>query len=339
MPSSDEMIRALRRGWRRLRCHKKAVACVYLANLLVAGLLAIPFLKTVDRSLGDGVYRQKLANNLDYDWLMLFRDRVSGFASTFDPTVLGLGPFARNLQALLDGKLAEFPWALLVLGGIYIFLSSFLLAAALSSFALDPKGTTIRRFFHNGREFFSRFFRVTILALLTFGLVIGWIVQPLASLVNHIAAGALTEVHVFVWNLLRYVFLVVILTFLNMVFDYTKIKTALEDRTSVFLAVLSSSTFCITNFLPAYGLYLLITGIGALWVLIYGLVDFLLPQRSWWTILLAFGWLQFYILGRLTIKLLFYSSQMQFLSEREGLRRAIEAAPAGPTPQPEHSDS
>ena len=328
------MIRALRKGWGRLKRHKKAVACVYLTNLLVAGLLAIPFLRTVDHSFGDGAYRQKLAENLDYDWFMLFRDRVSGFASTFDPTVLGLGPFARNLEALLDGKLAELPWALLTLGGIYILLSSFLLAATLGSFALDPKGTTFRGFFRNGGVFFSRFFRITVLALLTFGLVIGWIAQPLASLVNHIAAEAVTEVSVFVWNLLRYVFLLVIFTFLNMVFDYAKIKTALEDRTSVLLAVLSAFTFCITNFLPAYGLYLLITGMGALWMLIYGLVEYLLPQRSWWTILLAFGWQQFYILGRLTIKLLFYSGQMQFLLERDGLWQAAEAAPAGPAPQP-----
>jgi hypothetical protein len=305
------MLGLLKRGWEQLKNHKKAVFYFYFANLLVAALLLMPFMQVFEDSLGPGLYRDKLEGRLDYDWYTLFTDRVTGFASTFTPWVLGVGPFARNLEVLLDGKLIRLPWGIVSLGGLYILLNSFLLAAAVGSLALDPQGTSFREFFRNGGMFFGRFFRLAILSILAFWLVGSWIVEPLSDLGEKLTNVAVTDRGAFYWNLTRYLIVLVIFLFLNMLFDYAKIKIALEDRTSALVAFLSALKFCTIHFLITFGFYLVIVALGLVWVVLYAGIEWLLPQQGWLTVLLAAIVQQFYMVGRLTVKLFFYSGQMQ----------------------------
>ncbi|MCZ6486524.1 MAG: hypothetical protein O6826_12585 [Acidobacteria bacterium] len=311
------MVGLLQEGWQLLRRHKKAVIYLYLANLFVASLLLFPFMQVFEDSLGPGLYREKLVGELDYDWYGLFQDRVTGFASTFAPWVLGGGPFARNLELLLDGELTQLPWAIISLGVLYILLNSFLLAAAVGSFALEPQGTGIRQFFRNGGLFFGRFFRLAVLAVLAFWFVASWMVEPLGDLVEYLTNQALTDRVAFYWNLARYLIVLGIFLFLNMLFDYAKIQTAVENRTSVLLAFISAVRFCVRYFFAAFGFYLLITALGLAWVILYTSLEGLLPQQSWGTILLAIIGQQLYLMGRLMVKLLFYSGQMQFYLGKE----------------------
>jgi len=305
------MLGILKQGWNQLGNHKKTVFYFYFANLLVAALLLVPFMQVFEDSLGPGLYRDKLVGQLDYDWYMLFTDRVTGFASTFTPWVLGAGPFARNWEVLLDGELTRLPWIIVSLGTLYMLLNSFLLAAAVGSLALDSKGTSLREFFRNGGMFFGRFFR------LAFWFVGSWIVEPLSDLGEKLTNAAVTDRGAFYWDVSRYGIVLVIFLFLNMLFDYAKIKTALEDRTSVVVAFFSALKFCTTSFFSCFGFYLLITVVGLAWVVLYTGIEWLLPQQSWLTILMAIIVQQLYMMGRLTVKLLFYSGQMQFYLKRK----------------------
>jgi hypothetical protein len=277
-------------------------------------------MQVFEDSLGPGLYRDKLEGRLDYDWYTLFTDRETGFASTFSPWVRGVGPFARTLERLLDGELTRLPGVIVSLGVLYILLNSFLLAAAVGSLALDPQGTSFREFFRNGGMFFGRFFRLAVLAILTFWLVGSWIVEPLSDLGEKLTNAALTDRGAFYWNLTRYLIVLVIFLLLNMLFDYAKIKIALEDRTSALVAFLSALKFCAAHFLISFGFYLLIVALGLVWVVLYAGIEWLLPQQGWLTILLAAIVQQLYMLGRLTVKLLFYSGQMQlYLSMKDTL--------------------
>ncbi len=311
------MLGLLKQGWKQLKDHKKTIFYFYFANLLVAALLLVPFMQVFEDSLGPGLYRDKLVGQLDYDWYTLFTDRVTGFASTFTPWVLGAGPFARNLEVLLDGELTRLPWVIVSLGALYMLLNSFLLAAAVGSLALDPKGTSFREFFRNGGMFFGRFFRLAVLAILAFWFVGSWIVEPLSDLGEKLTNASVTDRGAFYWDMARYWIVLVIFLFMIMLFDYAKIKTALEDRTSVVAAFFSALKFCTTSFFSSFGFYLLITVVGLAWVVLYTGIEWLLPQQSWLTILLAAIVQQLYMMGRLTVKLLFYSGQMQFYLSRK----------------------
>ncbi len=310
------MLELLKQGWKQLKNHKKTVFYFYCANLLVAALLLVPFMQVFEDSLGPGLYRDKMEGRLDYDWYTLFTDRVTGFASTFTPWVLGVGPFARNLEVLLDGELTRFPWGIVSLGALYILLNSFLLAAAVGSLALDPQGTSFREFFRNGGMFFGRFFRVAVLAILAFWFVGSWIVEPLSDLGEKLTNAAVTDRGAFYWNLTRYLIVLTIFLILNMLFDYAKIKIALEDRTSALVAFISALKFCTTHFFFSFGFYLLIISLGLVWVVLYTGIEWLLPQQGWLTILLATLVQQLYMVGRLTVKLFFYSGQMQLYLRR-----------------------
>lgn len=304
------------RGWDLLRSHKKAVVFFYLTNLLISSVLIFPFMEVFERSLGPGLYRQKMLEALDYDWLTLFQENAAGFAATFSPAVLGLSPFARHLEWVLDSGLSELPWTILALGAVYIVIHAFFAAAAIGSFAMDPAGTNIREFFRNGGQFFGRMFRNSLLALMVYWLLQQAIAGPFRMLVEYATRDAFSERSLFYWNVSRYIVLLFLFMFVNMVFDYSRIRTAVEDRTSVLLAFLSALAFSLKNFFSAYGLYLSITVLGVLWVLLYGGVEYLLPQASWVTILLAFVCQQIYIIGRLIVKVLFYSAQLHFLNDR-----------------------
>ncbi len=197
-------------------------------------------------------------------------------------------------------------------------LNSFLLAAAVGSFARDPQGTGIRQFFHNGGVFFGRFFRLAVLAVLAFWFVASWMVEPLGDLAEYLTNQAVTDRGAFYWNSARYLIVLGIFLFLNMLFDYAKIKTAIENRTSVVLAFVSAVRFCVTNFIAAFGFYLLITALGLAWIILYTGIEGLFPQQGWGTILLAIIWQQLFFMGRLIVKLLFYSGQMKFYLEKCG---------------------
>jgi hypothetical protein len=279
-----------------------------------------------------------LEGSLDYDWYTLFTDRVTGFASTFTPWVLGVGPFARNLEVLLDGEITRLPGVIVSLGAFYILLNSFLMAAAVGSLALDPQGTSFREFFRNGGMFFGRFFRLAVLAILAFWFVGSWIGEPLSDLGEKLANAAVTDRGAFYWNLARYLIVLVIFLFLNMLFDYAKIKIALEDRTSALVAFFSALKFCTTHFFVSFGFYLLIISLGLVWVVLYTGIEWLLPQQGWLTILLATLVQQLYMVGRLTLKLLFYSGQMQlYLRRKETLLVVPESFP--PRTDPLGADS
>jgi len=152
---------------------------------------------------------------------------------------------------------------------------------------------------------------VAVLAILAFWFVGSWIVEPLSDLGEKLTNAAVTDRGAFYWNLTRYLIVLTIFLILNMLFDYAKIKIALEDRTSALVAFISALKFCTTHFFFSFGFYLLIISLGLVWVVLYTGIEWLLPQQGWLTILLATLVQQLYMVGRLTVKLLFFSGQMQ----------------------------
>ncbi len=315
------MLRALSDGLATLRLHRKAILLPYLVNLLVGLSLAIPFALQFEAALDDSAHEELLVEGMDFVWMQWFREQDVGVISTFGPGLLGMAPFLRHLELILIGGLSSLPAAILVMGALYLLLQSLMTAAILGSFANDPSGTTIREFFRNGAEFFGRILRVRLLALSVLGAAFWFFGLPLIELATRFVLAAQTDRHAFVLALgLQAIFLLLILV-LKMVSDYAKIAVASEDRTSAFLGYVSALTFCISNFLPAIGLYLILVLSGAVWVLVYAGLNSLIPQSSGVGILAAVLLQQLYLLGRLGVRACFLSSQTHFFLKREGLFR------------------
>jgi len=313
------MLQHLGLGLRRIRAHKKSICFLYLGNLSVALLLAVPFLHIFENSLGPGLYREQMAGDLDYDWYRLFQERTDGYFDTFSPEVIGVGPFARQLESLLDGGLTGYPWEILTVGGLYLLLTAFLSASAVGSLVLDPRGTSTREFFRTGATLFGRFFRLGLLSLFCFWVLNHMIIEPSSSWVNLKAESALTDREAFLWQFSRYPLILLVVLYLKMLFDYAKIKTALEDRTSVILAFLSATRFCLAHSLSVFSFYLLIVSIGLLGVFVYTGLEGWNPQHSEASWLVGLVFQQIYMVFRLSLRLLFFSGQAELYLSRENL--------------------
>ncbi len=328
------MFHALAAGWRLLKRHKKAVLLYYLSNLLAASLLLALFMPAFEQSLGPGEYRERLVERLDYDWYELFRDRAGRLAWSFSPSVTGFGPFARNLDTLLTGRWGALPREVLALGLLYLLINCFLTAAAVGSAAVDPKGTPFREFFRTGGEFFGRFFRLSLLSLACFWALYGLATGPLQAWLNQFSEAAGTDRTAFLWGFSGLLLGGMLLGWLNLVLDYSKVITAVSDRSSVVLAFFSAFFFCATHAFPVAGLYLLLSLLGLVWVGVMTGLEGVIPQSTGLAILAAVGVQQLYLLGRLTLRFTFYTSQMEFYLRYEGLYR-----PGEPLPREEEARS
>ncbi len=327
------MFKALIEGWGLLARHKKAVVFYYLSNLLLASLLLFPFVDAFEGSLGDGDYREKMVERLDYDWFELLQDRAQGLASTFSPSVTGWGPFARNLETLLSGKWGSLPLEILGIGLLYLLANSFLTAATLASVAIDPGGNSIREFLRLGGEFWGRFFRLSLLSLTCFGLAYWILLGPLHSWTQTMSGGASVGRDAFLWSFSGLLLGGVILAAINLVFDYAKVITASSDRTSVILASLSALFFWFNHLLPAAGLYLALSLLGLLWIALMTTLEGVIPQAAGLGIVAALIVQQIYMVGRLALRFYFYTAQLEFYLAREGLYRPA-SIPEPPLPEP-----
>lgn len=320
------MLRRIVRGLKLLGRHKKAVVLLYLANLGTAAILALPLMHLLDESLGAGLYRQKLLESLDYDWLTVFQERAVGYATAFDPSVLGAGPFFQHIEALLEGRILKLPWELVALGGLYAVLNAFLLGAALGSFALDPAGASLREFFRTGGTFFGRFFRISLLGLLCYALLTASLGGLFARAADLFTQGARTEMPFLAASVVPYALLLPVFMAANMVFDYTRLKTAQEDRTSVLLAFFSAFFFCLRRPATTFGLYLLLALVGLMGIFLYVSIEAVWPAGTRASILLFFLFQQAFIVGRLSLRLLFHASQLQVLVEEQSFDRTVRAS-------------
>lgn len=321
----------LKRGLRLLLAHKKAILLAYALNLALAVVVVAPFASSFEKSLGGGLYRTSMVERIDYDWYSLVQDGGDQLLASFSPAVTGFGPFLRNLDGLVLGRLDRLPPLLVAVGLLYILLNTFLSAAAFGSFAKDPKGLSFRDFHRRGGEFFGRFLRLTLLSLLSFAILSAWIMEPVRDLTDRITDGVSVDRSVFQWDLATFLVLLFLLSILNMVFDYAKIVTTTEDRSSVFLSLLSASTFCVTYAAPVYVLHLSIAALGVVWILCWVTLEQWVPQTAWAGVLFAIGLQQICFIGRLAFRFYFYSTQMEFFLENELLYRGESP---DPTTQP-----
>ena len=317
------------RGWRNLSAHKKSILYLYLVVLASASLLLLPFMETFESSLGAGVYRERLVTALDYDWYQLFRDRARGAAESFGPWVLGAGPFLHTLEVLLEDGFGKLPPAVLGAVAIYLLLHVFVLSAAVSSLHLRPGGGSTRQFLRNGAEFFGRFLRLSVLALLLY-----WCLRqaltPVDGWVDSFSAAAATEVTGFYLSLARYLLILVLILGMDLILDYARIKVVLEDRTSILLAVVTAAGFVKRNFLGATGLYLLLACFTLVWAGLYLGVDTLAGDDSRGGILVLFVVQQIHMLGRMALKLLGFGAQIQFVKSRDPWFRDRDPSGGGP---------
>ena len=298
---------AWRDGVRRVNAAPMVLAGMYLLTLLVALPLSLALRGMIAAHLGDSLFADRLATGTSYDWWQEFLAQASGLGTTFVPSIIGFGAVLDNLGGLLD----NLPMATTIAGatGAWLVLWSFLSGGVIDRYArMRPTRTT--GFFAACGTHFWRFLRIGILSLLAYYTLFEFLHPWLFDDFYPWATRDMTvERSAFVVRLLCYLAFGTFLVVFNLVFDYARIRTVVEDRHSAVGALVAGARF-VRRHPSTLRLYLL-NGAGfVLLALVYALVAPGAPSGLAIWIALALG--QLYILLRHYVKLLFYASQVAY---------------------------
>ncbi len=196
---------------------------------------------------------------------------------------------------------------LLILGLVYLIVTLFLNGGILESFSQKYGEYSADVFFKNCGHYFRRFVRLFLFSLL---FIVGafLVLQGLKVPFGRIAKDS-EPLRVSFW-LARHLIFLFLVFFINMVFDYAKIITVLEERKSMINTGLRAWGFVLKHLWKTLGLYCLVATIGLAFFVLYTLAGKSIEASTGLTILLLFLWQQLYALGRTWVRLLFLASQV-----------------------------
>jgi hypothetical protein len=298
---------AWRDGARRVNAAPTVLAGMYLLTLLVALPLSLVMRGMIAAHLSDSLFADRLASGASYDWWQEFLAQASGLGTTFVPSIIGFGAVLDNISGLLD----NLPMVTTIAGATvaWLVLWSFLSGGVLDRYARMRPTRTLGFFAACGTHFW-RFLRIGLLSLLAystlFGLVHPWLFDDIYPWATR---DMTAERSAFVVRLLFYLAFGAFLVVCNLVFDYARIRTVVEDRHSAIGAFVAGARF-VRRHPETLRLYLINAAGFILLALVYALVAPGVPSGLAVWLALALG--QLYILLRHYVKLLFYASQVAY---------------------------
>ncbi|MBI4550627.1 MAG: hypothetical protein HY710_00020 [Candidatus Latescibacteria bacterium] len=310
--------------------HKRLVALLWLANVLVALTLTIPFHRTFDAYIRNTQDEHEMTAGFRWEWFQRFRyDTPGQVVSTFSPSVIGYAPFLKNLDDLTTGRMFTETLPVIVgMGAVYLLVSVFLAGSIVGALAQTDDTYSTRQAFIWGGTYFGRFIRLAILSLLLYYLLLRWGFGLIRKNLPAWTLDMASETPALVLYLGLNGVTVLVLMFVDLAIDYARIKTVLEDRRSMILATLSAFRFAGAHILKTFGLYLLIGLVGLLCLVVYAVVEALIPQHRLLTIGIVFVIQQLYFLSLFWVKCWFYGGELVLY---RGLTAKPSATPA-PTP-------
>ncbi len=198
---------------------------------------------------------------------------------------------------------------LLVPALIFILLSIFLNGGIIGRLAGGEK-TTLQGFFADCGKYFGRFFRVFLLSIPVYVLVFGGLVRLVSAPFKLWAKNAAGEMPVIVASNLRFLITILLLSLVQMYFDYIKIDLVARNGRKVLRAAAAALSFVGRRFFRAWGLYLFV---GLLFIAVTAVfigVTNALPGTGIVAFGLGFILAQAYILARISSKILFFATEL-----------------------------
>lgn len=196
-------------------------------------------------------------------------------------------------------------------GIIFLFLYIFLNGGLIGRIADEREIINFEKFFSDCGKYFFRFFRVFIISLFGYALVV-IIHRFIGSLFKIWTKNASSEWPLIISSNLKFLILLLLFSVVRMYFDYVKIRLVVEDSKRTILTSILNLAFIGKRFIKAWWLYLLVGIIGLIVGLIYLGISRILPSSGYLMIAVLI-WQQIYIFSRMWVKLLFFSTEYQFL--------------------------
>ncbi|MCX6132288.1 MAG: hypothetical protein NTU47_00630 [Ignavibacteriales bacterium] len=328
---------------------KRMILFAWFLNVFFAMVLALPVLKQLDGYLRDSVMDEKILKQLDPAWVDSYRVDMekSEYTRALDLTIFGFAPFLNQLEMQMQGgfvrSLAGFLYDFFVrwqlnpgqfsllffISLLYVCVNTFLAGGFVGIYSKDYR-SSFPEFLMDGARYFGKFFRLALVALiiyyLFFAVVVDWFNNSIAEWTQRDASESIP----FLYYMIRNIVVLLLMSFLLMVFDYARIRMVVDDRTSALGSSIAGARFAVPHLTRTYGLYLLLTAIGMLLILVYAVLERIIPQDSYWPLVFLFVVQQLYMIARLWLKATFYASQVTMyrtVSQQEHLK-SVSAVPS-----------
>lgn len=253
------------------------------ANAAAALILSASLYYLLANSLSHSILNEQLSMTLDYIWYIQFRE-------------------------LFKSNLDQLPYTIYSVVAIYALIQTFFLAGLVSVFH-NPKKNHFVDFFYGGVKYWFRFTKVTFVSLFFFGLAflvndyLGEFIKWIFQRTEFIYADAILRS-------LRYLVLLFLIALVTLVSDYTKIHLAITDEMKMWRGVFFTIKFLKNNFTIIFGVFVLVSVIGALGAVIYNVVGTFIPKAPFYYLILVFILQQMLIIFRLFIRMFFCASEV-----------------------------
>jgi len=277
-------------------------------NVVMALVVVAPVAALLARDLGHSLYAREMFASFDLQWFLEFIWKTRGWPAAM------LGPLV------------------IVAAGGYLLLSTFLAGGAITIFAAPERRYVPALFYQGCGRNFGRLFRLLLWSGVCYAVVFG-LNMGLSRLGQRLWHDSLEEGPVLLYGWFVAALVLLLFLFVNMVFDYAKIRLVVEDSRKSLRAALGSFRLVGRNPGLTTFTYALVAVLAVVLLVAYAVLCGAIPRgRAYWLLLVLLVQ-QAYVLARLGVRLLFYASQTEvYLSLRKPPEpeRVEEAAGAPP---------
>ncbi|MGC9946883.1 MAG: hypothetical protein ABSF64_10990 [Bryobacteraceae bacterium] len=259
---------------------------IFYAALTLAAVLPAAALMTIAfQSLGHSAWAEQLGRRLDMEW-------IGELIAAYGGMPMGLA------VAAMAGVLA-----------ISALVHVFLLGGAIEMFAKRQWFSAGVFFGGCGRNFW-RLFRLALYCLIPLAAVVG-INIGLAAIGEKIWGKGSEAAPLIYWSWFRAGVMLLLLGFVNMVFDYTAIRLVADDSRKAFRGMWRTFRFVWTHLARTAGLAVVLWAVMLGLVAAYFGISQMFSQQSVGAVLLLLLVRQVLVIGRIWSRLLFYASQCE----------------------------
>lgn len=304
---------ALRDGIRRVNSAPVLLLGVWAMTLLVSLPLTLVLGGELEAHLDASLEAEAAASGVNGDWMQEFRGQATGVGTTLAPTVIGFGAPLDNLSAFVDQE--RRPVLIVFAAALYLAMWIFVAGGVIDRYARD-RNTRVQGFLWASAVYAVRFLRLGIVAALVYGLLFR-VLHPwlFGTFFRDLTRDLTAERSAFFVRLALYGVFAIALAACNLVLDYAKVRTVVEDRRSVLGALSGAVRFLRRNGGAAATLYLADAVLFAAVLAAYAAVA---PGAgsTGWSMWLGLAVGQLYLLARLWVKLVFWASETALFQGR-----------------------
>jgi len=298
--------------WSAVRV-KKIIAFVFIINLVFGLSLAVPLYDTLHNSFGNTEVRNDMMHGFNYQWWIEFQHDNTGFVTSFNPSITGIGAVLNNIQALFYGSFVNSLYSpIFIMALIFMIMNTFFTGGLLAIYKSEEQFYTMKEFFKGCGKYFFKFLRLLLISLVLYVVVYIWGRGLLDSLHGYLTQNAGTERFVVILGFVKDIIIIFVIFLINMIFDYAKVRTVLEEGKWMIIETLKSISFIFSNFFRALLVYYLYALLGLIFIVLYWLGHTYIPQVTIWMIVAAIAVQQVYIIINIWVRYSLLGSEMAF---------------------------